>query len=73
MDSSQIVEFYDGAVLLVTGITGYTGKVLLEKLLRTCPKISKVFVLVRTIRGKSSDGRVADLLKSHVRLTIHWS
>jgi alcohol-forming fatty acyl-CoA reductase len=35
----EIPEFYCGKTLLVTGCTGFVGKVVLEKLMRSCPGI----------------------------------
>ena len=52
----EIRNFYHDKVLLITGCTGFLGillliniigKVLLEKLLRTCPTIKKIYLLVR--------------------------
>eukprot|EP01104_Vermistella_antarctica_P015596 TRINITY_DN5159_c0_g1_i1.p1 TRINITY_DN5159_c0_g1~~TRINITY_DN5159_c0_g1_i1.p1 ORF type:complete len:1326 (-),score=410.75 TRINITY_DN5159_c0_g1_i1:83-4060(-) len=43
---------YHGKVFFVTGVTGFLGKILLEKLLRSCnPK--KVYVLIRVKRKKT--------------------
>ena len=42
---------YDGKSVFVTGATGFLGKVLVEKLLRDCRKIDKVYVLMRGKKG----------------------
>lgn len=42
-----ISAFYKGKVILVTGGTGFVGKVLLEKILRCLPSIERVYVLIR--------------------------
>nr|XP_054762145.1 uncharacterized protein LOC129268642 isoform X2 [Lytechinus pictus] len=44
----SVGDFYAGKTLMITGATGFIGKVMLEKLLRCCPDIRKVFLLVRT-------------------------
>lgn len=44
---SDIGDYYDGKALLVTGTTGFLGKVLLEKILRQLPQIRKIFLLIR--------------------------
>lgn len=44
---SEIEKFYSGKVVLVTGVTGFVGKVLVEKLLRGCRGIKTVYVLIR--------------------------
>jgi FlaA1/EpsC-like NDP-sugar epimerase len=33
--------------IFITGATGFVGKVLVEKLLRSCPDIAKIYILVR--------------------------
>jgi thioester reductase-like protein len=45
--SSSISEFYEGKNILVFGSTTFPGKVLLEKLLRSCPNIDKIYCPVR--------------------------
>ncbi|KAL9232697.1 hypothetical protein vseg_007776 [Gypsophila vaccaria] len=42
-----IVKFLRGKCFFVTGATGFLAKVLLEKLLRTEPDISKIYVLIK--------------------------
>jgi len=41
--SSSISDFYQGKTVLVIGSTTFPGKVLLEKLLRSCPNIEKIY------------------------------
>jgi alcohol-forming fatty acyl-CoA reductase len=41
--SSSISEFYQGKQVFVFGATTFPGKVLLEKLLRSCPTIEKIY------------------------------
>ena len=61
-----IKEFYAGKDVLVTGATGFMGKVLVEKLLRSIADIGNVYILVRQKRGKTSKERLDDLLSSRV-------
>lgn len=42
-------------------------KVLLEKLLRSCPEVGAVYVLVRSKAGQSPQARVADMINCKVR------
>lgn len=58
----EIPDFYRGRSVLVTGATGFIGKALVEKLLRCCPDIECVFVLVRAKRGASPQQRLAKML-----------
>jgi alcohol-forming fatty acyl-CoA reductase len=48
---SEIEKFFAGKNVLVTGVTGFLGKVLVEKLLRSCGSIGRVYVLVRPKKG----------------------
>uniref|UniRef100_A0A182RXE0 Fatty acyl-CoA reductase n=1 Tax=Anopheles funestus TaxID=62324 RepID=A0A182RXE0_ANOFN len=54
----SIPTVFAGADVFITGGTGFMGKVLIEKLLRSCPQIARVFVLMRAKRGKSLDERL---------------
>lgn len=47
VEGSQIAAFYAGKGVLITGGTGFLGKVILEKLLRSCPDIKQVYLLAR--------------------------
>ncbi|MCD7467288.1 hypothetical protein HAX54_004628 [Datura stramonium] len=42
-----IVEFFEGKNILVTGATGFLAKALIEKMLRTIPKVNKIYLLIR--------------------------
>lgn len=46
----RVKEFYSEKRILITGVTGFLGKVILEKLLRTCPDVSQIYILVRPKR-----------------------
>ncbi|KAI8430981.1 hypothetical protein MSG28_001074, partial [Choristoneura fumiferana] len=43
-----IRDFYKGRSVLVTGGTGFMGKVLIEKLLYTIPDIGNIYVVMRS-------------------------
>ena len=55
---SQIVKFYTGKSIFITGATGYLGKGLVEKLLRSCAGLNKIYVLVRHKKGVSPQIRI---------------
>ena len=65
----KIADYFKGSVILVTGGTGFVGKALLEKLLRSCPGIDTIYVLMRPKRGLSVDQRYKELLKNQVSLS----
>lgn len=63
MDSSQILrkvsiaEFYGEKNILITGATGFMGKVMVEKLLRDCGRVKCIYILVRMKRGGKHTSR----------------
>jgi len=60
---TSVPEFYAGQKLLVTGALGFMGKVLIEKILRCCPDVDKIYILVRAKRGKQPQERWEDAYK----------
>ncbi|XP_006004393.1 fatty acyl-CoA reductase 1 isoform X2 [Latimeria chalumnae] len=58
----SIPEFYKGKNVLITGATGFMGKVLLEKLLRSCPEVKAVYILVRPKAGQTPPQRVQEMI-----------
>lgn len=65
-DESKVAQFYNHRVVFITGGTGFIGKVLLEKLLRSCPDLKRVYLLVRSKRGKSPQERLAKMFDSEM-------
>lgn len=62
----SIPEYYEGKNVLLTGATGFMGKVLLEKLLRSCPKVKAVYVLVRHKAGQTPEARIEEITSCKV-------
>ncbi|XP_015161535.1 fatty acyl-CoA reductase 2-like [Solanum tuberosum] len=57
-----IFEFFEGKNILVTGGTGFLAKALIEKMLRTTPKINKIYILIRA----KDKGAAFNRLKSEI-------
>lgn len=62
----SIAEFYEGKSVFITGATGFMGKVLVEKLLRSCPGVVHLYLLMRPSRGKDVASRLQELLDNQV-------
>lgn len=60
----SIPDYYAGRTVFVTGGSGFVGKVLMEKLLRSCSDIKHIYLLMRPKRGVVVTDRVTKLLAS---------
>ncbi|KAH9645837.1 hypothetical protein HF086_015197 [Spodoptera exigua] len=65
-----IPEYFAGREVLITGATGFMGKVLVERLLWTCPDIGRLHLLMRHKRDVAPDKRLA-LLKQSQSINYH--
>ncbi|KAJ8956296.1 hypothetical protein NQ318_015032 [Aromia moschata] len=57
---SKVQEFYKDRNVFITGGTGFMGKILIEKLLRST-EVSTLYVLVREKKGKNVHTRIDEL------------
>lgn len=57
----SIPDFYKNRDIFITGATGFVGKVLIEKLLRSCNVVGRIFVLLRSKRSKSISERLEEI------------
>jgi fatty acyl-CoA reductase len=60
----SIAEFYNDKSVFVTGGMGFVGKVLVEKLLRSCPGIENIYMLCRSKKGKNINERLEEITSS---------
>jgi alcohol-forming fatty acyl-CoA reductase len=49
--------------------TGFMGKVLIDKLLRTCPGIENIYLLIRKKKGKDIHARIEELFDDPVMIS----
>ena len=59
--TESIPQFFNGRSIFITGGTGFMGKVLIEKLLRSCPGIEKIYIIIRKRRGKTMAERLQEM------------
>jgi len=67
MELTPIQGFYKGRSVLITGATGFCGKSLLEKLLRSCADVGKIYLLMRPKKGEDISTRLRKLFDDPVR------
>lgn len=60
---TDVTNFYKNKNILITGASGFLGKVLLWKLIESCPDIGLIYVLLRSKANISADKRLIQLLK----------
>jgi alcohol-forming fatty acyl-CoA reductase len=63
IDSAKsIPAFYAGQSIFLTGATGCLGKMYIEKILRSCPDIREIFLLIRPKGGLNVNERLEKIL-----------
>jgi len=62
----SIASFYENKTVLITGASGFLGKVILETLLRTCPGVKTIYLVVRNSKDKTAEKRVEESLRTEL-------
>ncbi|CAH0548796.1 unnamed protein product [Brassicogethes aeneus] len=60
MQETDIQKYYNGATVFLTGGTGFLGKILIEKLLRST-EVKMIYILIRDKKGKNVHSRADEL------------
>ena len=58
MSGLNLKEFYKGKGVLITGGTGFIGKVIIEKMLHDLPEVGQIYMLVRKKKGVTGVDRI---------------
>lgn len=64
----SIPDWFSNKNILITGGTGFMGKVLISKLLLSCPDIGDIFLLIRKKKGVDSQARLHLILQVYRKL-----
>lgn len=73
LEQTPIQKFYNNSVIFITGGTGFIGSTLVEKLLRSCPGIKKIYLLIRDKKQKSSDQRIKEYFNGPVSIPSFYN
>lgn len=57
----NIARYFNGKSIFITGGTGFIGKVVVEKLLRTCPDLKNIYFYIRPKKGFTCQERLDKL------------
>lgn len=60
----DVTDFFTDRSVLITGGTGFLGKVLIEKLLRSVPRLQKIYLIIRSRKGADAQQRWRTLAES---------
>ena len=67
MKSTQsIPEIFSGKHVAITGATGFIGQLIAEKLLRSCPGVEQIYLLIRSKDGDSCHKRLKKITELKV-------
>ncbi|EAZ45714.1 hypothetical protein OsI_32440 [Oryza sativa Indica Group] len=58
MDEARIIEYFKNKSILITGSTGFLGKILVEKILRVQPDVRKIYLPVRAVDAATAKQRM---------------
>jgi fatty acyl-CoA reductase len=59
-NQSEVKEFFKGKTVLLTGTTGFVGKVLLERLMSSCTDVKRIYLMVRPKANMTLQQRIQD-------------
>ncbi|XP_063904221.1 fatty acyl-CoA reductase wat-like [Zophobas morio] len=63
LDNSQIKLIFKNQTIFLTGATGFLGKVMIAKLLTDCEGIKKIYMLLRSKKGKNTEQRFEEIFE----------
>ena len=67
----SLSKYYVDKKILLTGATGFLGKVYVEKLLRCCPEVTGIYCIVRSKKEQNARKRMDFLCRDEVSLYMY--
>lgn len=67
---SKVETFFRGKTIFITGATGFVGKILIEKLLRSFDEIDTIYLLIREKDDVCPSKRLQKLIQCSVSTAI---
>ncbi|XP_030762156.1 putative fatty acyl-CoA reductase CG5065 [Sitophilus oryzae] len=64
--NGPISAYYKDKNIFITGGTGFIGKALIEKLLRSCPGVGNIYILLRSKKGMNLEERCQKLFSNPI-------
>ena len=64
--TSNIQHFFVNKTVFITGASGFIGKAIMEKLLRDCGDLHRIYVLLRPKHNMNAEARLVKVLESSV-------
>lgn len=62
----NLESFFRGKSIFITGATGFVGKILIEKLLRSFPNLDAIYLLIRNKGDKNAARRLQKIVDCEV-------
>lgn len=69
-EAKSVAGFYDKKSIVITGGNGFIGTTLVSKLLRSCPGLKNIFLLLRKKNGCNIQTRIEDMFRLPVSLFL---
>lgn len=68
LEGSPMQNFFRGKSVFITGASGFLGKVVLEKIVRSCHGVEKVYCLIRAKDGEAPQQRLKKVFEAPVSI-----